>query len=137
MRTFLRQLSILSLLGSFLLVAPPLFAQDAAASSAPASASSMQDPAQALASLSKQLDDIKTTFNNKAAKASLTDLRNEAGEIQQQADQLVQTLTPELDSTQTRLTVLGPAPAAGAPPETPAGATTDGAPPATRVRGRR
>lgn len=120
MRTFLRQLSILSLLGSFLLVAQPVFAQDASASSAPASASSTQDPAQTLSGLSKQLDDIKTTFNNKSAKASLNDLRNQAGDIQQQADQLVQTLTPELDSTQTRLTVLGPAPAAGAPPETPA-----------------
>lgn len=118
MRTFPRQLFALSLLGSFLLGAQPLLAQDASAQSAPASASATQDPAQTLTSLSKQLDDIKTTFNSKSSTASLNDLRSQAGNIQQQADQLVQTLTPELESLQTRLTVLGPAPAAGAPPET-------------------
>lgn len=109
------------LAGSLLLGAHPALAQNAPdASNAAASASAAQDPAQALATLSKQLDDIKTSFNSKSTTASLNDLRTQSGEIQQQADQLAQTLTPELESAQTRLTVLGPAPAAGAPPETPA-----------------
>lgn len=122
MRTLLRKLIVPTLLlGSLLIGAFPALAQNAPTSSdAPASASSAADPAQTLASLSKQLDDLKTTFNGKSGNASLTDLRTQAGDMQQQADQLVQTLAPELESAQTRLTVLGPAPAAGAPPETPA-----------------
>lgn len=122
MRTFLCKLIAPTLLLGFLLIGTrPALAQDAPSSpDAPASASSTQDPAKTLAALSKQLDDLKTSFNNKSGNASLTELRTQAGEVQQQADQLVQTLTPELESAQTRLTVLGPAPATGAPPETPA-----------------
>jgi len=122
MHTFLRKLIVPSLLlGSLLLGMQPALAQNAPGTSdAPASAATAADPAQTLTTLSKQLDDLKTTFNGKSGNASLNDLRSQAGDIQQQADQLVQTLTPELDSLQTRLTVLGPAPAPGAPPETPA-----------------
>lgn len=122
MHTFLCKLIAPTLLLGLLLTgANPALAQNAPASSgAPASASSTQDPAQTLSSLSKQLDDLKTTFNSKSSNASLNDLRSQAAQVQQQADQLVQTLTPELESAQTRLTVLGPAPAPGAPPETPA-----------------
>ena len=122
MPTLARTFLIASLLlGSLLGGAPAALAQNTPGSiDAPASATSAPDPAQTLTRLSKQLDDLKTTFNSKSSNASLTDLRSQAGEVQQQADQLVQTLTPELESLQTRLTVLGPPPATGAPPETPA-----------------
>ncbi|GLQ94035.1 DUF3772 domain-containing protein [Dyella acidisoli] len=122
MRTFLCKLIAPSLLlGSLLLGTQPAFAQNAPSTSdAPASAASAPDPAQTLTRVSKQLDDLKTSFNNKPDSASLNNMRSQAGDVQQQADQLVQTLTPELESLQTRLTVLGPAPVAGAPPETPA-----------------
>jgi small-conductance mechanosensitive channel len=123
MRTFIRQFFLLSLLlGPLVLGASSVCAQSPASSSAaPASASSTQDPAQALVTLSKQLDSIKTTLSNKAANGSpLGDLRTQAGAVQQQASQWVDTLTPQMDSVQSRLTVLGPPPAAGAPPETAA-----------------
>ncbi|GLQ90009.1 DUF3772 domain-containing protein [Dyella flagellata] len=123
MHTLLRKLVAPCLLaGSLLLSAQPAQAQNAADSShAPASASSTQDPAQALNGLSKQLDGLKTTFNSKSIdNKSLNDLHDQAGAVQQQSDQLVQTLTPELESLQTRLGVLGQAPGPGAPPETPA-----------------
>ncbi|HUA80654.1 MAG TPA: DUF3772 domain-containing protein, partial [Dyella sp.] len=118
MRIFLCKLFASSLLlGSLLLSAQPALAQNAPT---PASASSTQDPAQALISLGKQLDNIKTSFNSKSTTASLNNLRSQTGDVQQQSDQLIQTLSPELDGVQTRLSVLGPAPAAGAPPETAA-----------------
>jgi small-conductance mechanosensitive channel len=120
MHTFLRQLAVACLMAVSLLGAQSALAQNAAASNEPASASSTQDPAQTLASLSKQLDGLKTALNSKPSDKQLTELRGQAGQVQQQADQLVQTLTPELEALQTRLTVLGPAPAPGAPPETPA-----------------
>ncbi|HEX8777204.1 MAG TPA: DUF3772 domain-containing protein, partial [Rhodanobacter sp.] len=117
---FLRKLIAPCLLAALLSVALPAQGQHTPDASNPPVAAATQDPAQTLAALSKQLDDIKTTFNSKGGNTSLNDLRDQSGQIQQQADQLVQTLTPELESVQTRLTVLGPAPAAGAPPETPA-----------------
>ncbi|HTV84261.1 MAG TPA: DUF3772 domain-containing protein [Dyella sp.] len=89
----------------------------ASSSSAPTSASSTQDPAQALVSLNKQLDDIKGTLSSKSTSAPLNTLRSEAGTVQQQAQQWLETLTPQMDGVQARLTVLGPAPAAGALPE--------------------
>jgi potassium-dependent mechanosensitive channel len=122
MRTLLHRLFIRSLVLSLLgFAASSAYAQGPASAPAPASASSTQDPTQALISLSKQLDSIKTTLSNKSASgAPMGDLHNQAGAVQQQADQWVETLTPQMDSVQSRLTVLGPPPAAGAPPETPA-----------------
>lgn len=118
---FLRKLIVPCLLAGLLLSGGhSALAQNTPDASNPPAAAPAQDPAQTLASLSKQLDDIKTAFNSKGGNASLNELRDQGGKIQQQADQLVQTLTPELESVQTRLTVLGPAPAAGAPAETPA-----------------
>ena len=114
-----RKLFALPLLLSLLVLGSlPLHAQNpASSSSAPASASSTQDPAQALVSLNKQLDDIKSTLSSKSTSAPLNTLRSEAGTVQQQAQQWLETLVPQMDSVQGRLTVLGPAPAAGALPE--------------------
>lgn len=123
MHIILRKLSALSLaFGALALGSPSLLhAQNpASSSSTPASAGTTQDPAQALVGLSKQLDGIKTTLTNKQGTTPLNDLRTETGVVQQQANQWVDTLTPQIDGVQARLTVLGPAPAAGAPPETPA-----------------
>ncbi len=117
MHNLLRKLFVLPLALGVL----SLHAQTPAAStSAPASASSTQDPSQAIVSLNKQLDGIKTTLSSKPADAPLTELRSESLGVQQQAGQWVETLTPQMDSLQARLTVLGPPPATGAPPETPA-----------------
>ncbi|RDS79177.1 mechanosensitive ion channel family protein [Dyella monticola] len=119
MPTSLRKLIAPLLLGSLLLGVQSVAAQNTP--TAPAAASSTQDPGRALDNLGKQLDDIKTTFNSKSSTTtSLNDLRTTATDVQQQADTLTQTLAPELQSVQTRLTVLGPAPSAGAPPETAA-----------------
>lgn len=120
MRPFLRKLILLPLaVGALILGTSTLRAQNPAASaSAPVSASSTQDPSQALIVLSKQLDGIKTTLADKATTTPLNDLRAQATTVQQQANQWVETLTPQTDGLQARLTVLGPAPAAGAPPET-------------------
>jgi potassium-dependent mechanosensitive channel len=123
MHTPTRQLFLRScLLGLLALGVSSVYAQSPASSSlAPASASSTQDPAQALVTLSKQLDSAKTTLSNKAANGSpLGDLRTQVDAVQQQASQWVETLSPQMDSVQSRLTVLGPPPAAGAPPETAA-----------------
>ena len=123
MRILIRQLFIASLaLGALGLGASSTYAQSQPqASTAPASASSTQDPAQALGGLNKQLDTIKTTLSSKTASgAPMGDLRSQASTVQQQANQWVEALTPQIDSVQSRLTVLGPPPAAGAPPETAA-----------------
>jgi potassium-dependent mechanosensitive channel len=121
MRTLIRQFFVVSLTWAVLGLGASTAVAQGQAATAPASASSTQDPAQALVTLSKQLDVIKTTLSNKSASgAPLGDLRNQAGTVQQQAGQWVETLGPQMDVVQSRLTVLGPPPAAGSPPETPA-----------------
>ena len=81
MPTLARTFLIASLLlGSLLGATPAALAQNTPGSTdAPASAASSPDPAQTLTRLSKQLDDLKTTFNNKSSNASLTDLRSQCG----------------------------------------------------------
>ncbi|MBE1162707.1 DUF3772 domain-containing protein [Dyella acidiphila] len=120
--TLIRPFLILSLALGLALGGSHARAQSpASANTAPASASSTQDPAQALSGLNKQLDAIKTTLSNKSVdNTALADLRKQTGVLQQQAGQWVETLTPQMDSVQSRLTVLGPPPAAGSPPETAA-----------------
>jgi potassium-dependent mechanosensitive channel len=93
-----------------------LHAQD---TSQQATTSQTPTPAQTLGDLRKQLDDIRTTLSGKTIDVPLGDLRNQALDAQQRAEQLETVLNPQLDSLQARLTVLGPAPAKGAPPETP------------------
>jgi len=93
-----------------------LHAQD---TSQPAAASSTPPPAKTLSGLRTALDNIRTTMSGKTIDVPLPDLRNQALDVQQQADQLNSVLSPQMDSLQARLTVLGPAPAKGAPPEAP------------------
>ncbi|OOG56737.1 DUF3772 domain-containing protein [Rhodanobacter sp. C03] len=93
-----------------------LLAQDttnaAAAASAPA-----QTSAQTLTQLRSQLDSIKATVDASKGDVPLTDVRASALAIQQQAEQVGSTLSPQSASLQARLDVLGPPPAKGAPAE--------------------
>jgi len=71
--------------------------------------------------LSAQLDQIKKTLTNKTTLTDeiLFDARSKAQALQQQADQLTASLAPQADALKAKLDVLGPAPAKGAPAETP------------------
>jgi potassium efflux system protein len=96
--------------------AAPLYAQNAQ--------SAAQIPQAKLASpdqLSAQLDQIKQAITDKGKLTDtlLTDARTRATVVQQQADQLTASLTPQADTLQAKLDVLGPAPEKGAPAETP------------------
>ena len=92
------------------------------AQAAPASSASAPTPAltaaQTLTQLRAQLDDIKAAVDAKKADVP-AELRNSALAVQQQAEQLVSTLSPQSSGLQARLDVLGPAPVKGAPPEPP------------------
>lgn len=113
MPTLLRALLVLSLLfGS-----ASLRAQDAAASSsAPVTVATA---APTLAGLRKQLDTIRTTLGGKLADAPLGELRNQALDVQQQADAINATLAPQQATLKSQLNLMGPAPARGAPVEAP------------------
>ncbi len=82
-------------------------------------------PAQILQQSSDQLDAVKKALadaqKNKAASPSppLADLRTSTLQVQDQARQLVASLAPQMTALQAQLSVLGPAPAKGAPPEAP------------------
>lgn len=96
--------------------ATPLYAQNAQ--------NAAQIPQSKLASpdqLSAQLDQIKQAITDKGKLTDtlLSDARTRATAVQQQADQLTASLTPQADSLQAKLDVLGPAPEKGAPAETP------------------
>ncbi len=71
--------------------------------------------------LSAQLDQIKQSITDrtKLTDSLLTDARSKASAIQQQADQLTASLTPQGDAIQAKLDVLGKPPAKGEPAETP------------------
>ena len=93
-------------------------AQDApAAASSSAIAKPALTPVQTLTQLRAQLDDIKSSVDTKKPDVPLNDLRTSALAVQQQAEQLATSLSPQSTSLQTRLDVLGPAPVKGAPPE--------------------
>jgi small-conductance mechanosensitive channel len=94
-----------------------VLAQDTADATAAASTPALT-AAQTLTQLRTKLDDIKAAVDTKQADVP-ADLRNSALAVQQQADQLVSTLSPQSASLQARLDVLGPAPVKGAPPEPP------------------
>jgi potassium efflux system protein len=74
-------------------------------------------PAQTLAQLRSQLDSIKATVDASKGDVPLTDVRASALAVQQQAEQLGATLSPQSASLQARLDVLGPPPVKGAPAE--------------------
>ncbi|NYE30525.1 small-conductance mechanosensitive channel [Rhodanobacter sp. K2T2] len=91
-------------------------AQDAPASSASAAQPALT-PVQTLTQLRSELDNIKSSVDAKKPDTPLNDLRTSALAVQQKAEQLATSLAPQDASLQTRLDVLGPAPAKGAPPE--------------------
>ena len=91
-------------------------AQDAPASSASAAQPALT-PVQTLTQLRSELDNIKSSVDAKKPDTPLNDLRTSALAVQQTAEQLAASLAPQDASLQTRLDVLGPAPAKGAPPE--------------------
>jgi potassium efflux system protein len=111
MPTFLRCLLILLLA----LAGPLAFAQDAPNAGAVAALT----PAQTLTQLRSQLDDIKAVVDSKKADVPLNELRDRAQAVQQQAVQVVSTLSPQSASLQARMEVLGPAPVKGVPAESP------------------
>ena len=112
MPTLIRYLFILLLTVS----CGSVLAQDTPDAPAPAAAPT---PAQTLTQLRAQLDDIKAAVDSKKTDVPLGDLRNRALDVQQQAEQLASTLSPQSASLQARLDVLGPAPVKDAPPESP------------------
>jgi potassium-dependent mechanosensitive channel len=74
-------------------------------------------PAQQLDQLDKQLDAVKAALKNKNTDVPLGDLRSTALGVQDQARELADSLAPQMTALQAQLTVLGPAPARGAPAE--------------------
>ncbi|HEY8682854.1 MAG TPA: DUF3772 domain-containing protein, partial [Rhodanobacter sp.] len=114
MPTLLRYLFVLLLT----LPSGVVLAQDAPDAGVPATAPALT-PTQTLTQLRAQLDDIKAAVDAKKTDVPLSDLRNRALAVQQQAEQLTSTLSPQSASLQARLDVLGPAPVKGAPPESP------------------
>ena len=89
-----------------------LLAQDT-----PGAAATAPTPTQTLTQLRSQLDSIKAAVDAGKNDVPLSDLRASALAVQQQAEQLGATLSPQSASLQARLDVLGPPPAKGAPPE--------------------
>jgi small-conductance mechanosensitive channel len=71
--------------------------------------------------LNAQLEQIRQALadSDKLGDAALQDLRARAQTLQQQADQLVGSLSPQSDALKAKLDVLGPAPEKGQPAEPP------------------
>ena len=107
-------LLLLLALGSLNLYA---HAQSDAPAAAPATAATT--PAQTLDQLGGQLDTVKDKLNDKNGEPPIADLRQTALDVQDQASQLVASLSPQMAVLQAQLNVLGPPPAKGAPAEAP------------------
>lgn len=80
-------------------------------------------PTQTLQQLGDQLAEVKSALDKaqqgKPGSTTLADLRTRALQVQDQAQQLSDGLAPQMSALQAQITVLGPAPAKGAPPEAP------------------
>ena len=83
----------------------------------PAAATPTATPAQSLDQLTEQLDSVRADLKSKDGNPPLADLRATALGVQDQARQLAASLAPQMMALQAQLTVLGPAPASGAPAE--------------------
>ena len=110
--------ALLAILLALTLLASPAWAHaDAAASTA------ADTPAQTMQQLGDQLAATKSALKDaqqdKPDSTPLADLRTRAMQVQNQAQQLADSLAPQMSALQAQLTVLGPAPAKGAPPEAP------------------
>ncbi|MBD8898159.1 DUF3772 domain-containing protein [Rhodanobacter sp. DHG33] len=118
MLTLLRRLpSLPALLLALAFVAAPMGARADVDATAPA-----PTPAQTLQQLSTQLNTVKSALNTQPGKldsAALNDLRARAMQVQAGAKAVADSLAPQMSTLQAQLTVLGPAPAKGAPPEAP------------------
>ena len=119
MLTLIRRLPALpALLLALAFVAAPVWARADADANAPAAT-----PAQTLQQLSSQLTAVKAALSNtpqdKLDNTTLNDLRARAAQVQSGAQQMADGLAPQMGTLQAQLTVLGPAPAKGAPPEAP------------------
>lgn len=90
-------------------------AQDAPDTPAPAAAPVTVDQ------LNSQLEQLRQSVadTDKLGDAALQDLRVRSQALQQQADQLVASLSPQSDALKAKLDVLGPAPDKGQPAEPP------------------
>ena len=76
-----------------------------------------RDPGSFLKGASQQVADIRKALGGEVDDATLEDLRDKAADIGASADRIVAERTPDLDSLNARIAVLGPAPEKGAAPE--------------------
>ncbi len=95
------------------------FGAVAAAQDDPA-AESAPDPATQLKAAQKQLDSMKQLVSKATTDNQLSKLRLATDDLVASMEKLATDLQPEQDKLKAQLDVLGPAPAAGALPETPA-----------------
>ncbi|GAB7537085.1 DUF3772 domain-containing protein [Burkholderia sp. 3C] len=105
-------------------LAPDAFAQPIVASAASATAAppaiSYADAAATLKQLQSEQDRIKQQTSAAISSQQLDTLDGAAEQLSTDVDKLIDALTPQRAQVQAQLDVLGPAPAAGSPPETPA-----------------
>jgi len=80
-------------------------------------ATQAQDTGSFLKGASQQVADIRKALAGEVDDATLNDLRDQATDIGASADRIVAERSPELDSLNARVTVLGPPPEKGAPAE--------------------
>ena len=119
MPTLIRRLPVLpAILLALALIAVPAWARTDAASG-----TATDTPAQTLQKLGDQLAAAKSALKDaqrdRADSMPLADLRTRAMQVQSQAQQLANSLAPQMSALEAQLAVLGQAPAKGAPPEAP------------------